>query len=710
MSENSFVDVFVSEQPFPALVYRTGMTTYQEALIDGQFIGRVWNTQGSVHRDESTIDPSSHPTPQAFWLEVDGQLLHSHWEWGGIEKTESDNSLHAVITLKHSVRPVEVKVHTILDGTPVITRWLEVTNTSDKPAALSRAYPWSGVLHTGSTRDMLYGEDEPEQRYSIGYMTDTRWGGEGNFEWHPLPSAGYRIDGRYRRLRHRHPMFILRNELTGEHFIGQFAWSGGYSFEFDYDDRPGVSQRDPRLFFRAGVDAPAPFRTIAPGETVAVPEMHLGLVTGDFDEAVQSMHDHLRKSVFPPQPRGHGGWVEVGIGPEYEFAEEMVRNCIDMAADIGAEIFFIDAGWYADSGGLWYETLGDWNLGGRLPNGIAPIREYVKSKGMLWGLWMEPERLGVKSKTYQEHPEWIHKNYRGQEIGGWIDLTIPEAAKWMEEQIIRVITEHELDFFRLDYNVGGAYGAGGHLRDGYLENTYWRYYEAFYGIMSRVHERFPDLIMENCAGGGGRTDIGTVRLFNHTWVTDYQAAPRSFSISNGMTIALPPEYVDRHLLGVGQNSHLAGDLDFQARLSLFGRPTIAGMFSPVGSKRNPLVIDRVKRTVELYKNFVRPFMPTSRLYHHTPAVTQRNPKGFGVLEMVSEDRSKAIAGVFKLGGMAQSDYLLRFRGLDPAKEYQVTIDSTQTTFEADGDDLMYEGLALHLEAPLASELLIVSEE
>ena len=196
-------------------------------------------------------DPAKHPAPQAFWVELDGQLLRSHWEWGGCKQHRDDKGLEAVVELRHTVRPVVVRVHTLLDGTPVLTRWLEITNTSDQPAALSAAFPWSGVLQTAS-----HDIDDAQSPYSVGYFIDSHWGNEGDFDWRPLPYAGYRIDGRYRRDRHRHPFFVLRNHATGEHFVGTLAWSGGYVFEFDLDD--GYERGDvvARLWFRAGPDAP----------------------------------------------------------------------------------------------------------------------------------------------------------------------------------------------------------------------------------------------------------------------------------------------------------------------------------------------------------------------------------------------------------------------------------------------------------------------
>jgi len=97
---------------------------------------------------------------------------------------------------------------------------------------------------------------------------------EGAFRWFDLPFAGYRVDGRWRRNRHRHPWFALRNNASGEHFIGQLAWTGAYSFEFDLsEDAVGMPSIDKSssLFFRAGPDAAAPQRVIAAAETVCMP-------------------------------------------------------------------------------------------------------------------------------------------------------------------------------------------------------------------------------------------------------------------------------------------------------------------------------------------------------------------------------------------------------------------------------------------------------
>lgn len=701
-ASNTFADVYLPEGAEPEITYRSGLVAYQEALIHGQFVSRGWNGSGYTNPPEERLDPSKHAAPQAFWVEVEGHLLCSHWEWRGCKQQQGERGLEVIIELAHTVRPVMIRVHTLLDGTPILARWLEITNTAGRPVALSACYPWSGVMQMIPRRSDA--EDSP---YSVGYFIDTHWGNEGDFEWRPLPYAAYRIDGRYRRDRHRHPFFVVRNHLTGEHWIGELAWSGGYAFEFDVDDGDRTSSR---LWFRAGPDAPAPLRIMAPGETVTTPEMHLGLVLGDLDGAIQAMHEHLRQSVLRPRPADRAGLVESGIGPEQEITPDLVWHEIDVAASFGAEVFFIDASWYAPPRSHWWSTVGDWQVDPqRFPEGLKPFREYVHQKGMLWGLWMDAERIGAESQIVQEHPEWLARRYDGlPEPGGLLDLTQPAAAQWMEDQIASLIDREKLDFFRLDYNVGGL-GAGSQgLQSGFIENGYWRYYEALYAIYARLRARFPRVIFENCAGGGGRTDAGMVRYFTHTWITDWQIAPRAFSITNGMTMALPPERVDR-LAGMGQSGQRTATLDFQLRLLLFVHPTI-GWLHIRGANPNPVQLARVKHMVDLYKGFVRPIHETSRIYHHTPVVKGFDPCGWGVLELAAQDRTRAIAGLFRLSDPAEPEYLLRLRGIDLSQRYRVTFDNTGESCLLDGYTLCKVGVPIRLEAALTSELLIVEAE
>ena len=86
---------------------------------------------------------------------------------------------HAVIRLAHQRRPVEVAIHTRVDGGPFMLRWLEITNTHDRPIAISAVAPWSGLIWNHRA-----GEHTPlgaESPFELAYNHHFRWGEEGDF-------------------------------------------------------------------------------------------------------------------------------------------------------------------------------------------------------------------------------------------------------------------------------------------------------------------------------------------------------------------------------------------------------------------------------------------------------------------------------------------------------------------------------------------------
>lgn len=218
-------------------------------------------------------------------------------------------------------------------------------------------------------------------------------------------------------------------------------------------------------------------------------------------------------------------------------------------------MFTVDAGWYGDKDTNWWRTVGNWRAGNRLPRGLEPVFDYARAKGLLCGLWFDCERAGAESDVAREHPDWF-LSYYGHPSDE-LDLTNPVVQQWLEEALTRVIGQYRLDLFRLDYNTA-VYEGGQTLRDGYWENTRWRYYEFINGLYARLEQRFPGIILENCAGGGGRSDLGMLGRFHYTQVTDWPLLPRAARILNGMSMALPP---DSFLFwtGVGQAGNLTGD-------------------------------------------------------------------------------------------------------------------------------------------------------
>ena len=271
---------------------------------------------------------------------------------------------------------------------------------------------------------------------------------------------------------------------------------------------------------------------------------------------------------------------------------------------------------------------------------------------------------------------------------------------------------YEVDLFRLDYNISDAEifvrSCGG---SGVVCNTI-EYCNAVNSMYRRLRKRFPNMFFENCASGGGRTDIGMVSDFTHTWVSDWQVAPRSFAVTNGMTMALPPEYVDR--LASGMYCHTRASLDFQIRQTLFGKPT-TNSYNPVGSKNNCAQIAFVKHCYDIYKNFIRTFAEDSNIYHHTPEIYDLRPQGTGIIERAASDGSKSVIGVFRLADATdKQDVIVYPRGIDIGSKYKVLYDNEfikgrTAQSIVDGYNLINDGIRVRIEDSLTSELVLIEK-
>jgi len=702
-------DIAFPQGDRPMARYVSSTTVYEEALEHGRLIGLYWSASGQVQRENVTknlpgLDSLKRPL-QSFELELDGQSLHNRWTWKGAHHRvgERAGTVEAVIELVHGVRPVSVKVVTRLDGTAIMARWLEITNTGKAPAALSKVSPWSGALWNTTVKDfrpVILSQaanpsfDTSETRFSVGYFSAEHWGQEGDFVRQGLRRDTLRIERGSLGRPHGPPYYVVENNETGECFIMGLAWSGNYAADFS-------AEFDPLLTFRLGPLAAAPLRVIAPNETLKSPEVHLGIYHGSTDGAVAAWYAHMRTSVVPRSPKGREMYTVAGR--VVEEPDDWILREIDIAAEMGVEAFMVDAGWYGDSFASWWERRGDWNEGTWLPGGLKGIEAHVHKKGLLFGLWQEPEAISKNSRLYAEHPDWTLHSDEGRECGEMLDLSNPEAAKYLEDSVLGVLRQNKLDFYKIDYNV--QVGEGGQsLRDGYSENETYRHYERIYGLFDRVRKEFPNVNLEDCAGGGGRLDLGMLSRFHYATESDWSVHPYAIRTLNALTRFIPPEalcYYHNHIA----HAHQMADLDTHLRVTLFALPIFVG-FGAQDADRSTEYFQTTRRYIELNKSFCRKVMVAGPVvYHHTPDIGIYSPAERCVLEYASPDRSRAYAGVFQLSPHGQ-EFVFRPRGLDPSRTYEVRLDNAGTAFRSTGSDLARNGLLVQLDRALTSELIL----
>jgi len=715
--------------------YVSGPIVYDEAFQAGRLVTRYWNPNGQVwpemHYDRLTWGPDE--PADSFQLAINGRNLAGGFEWVSATR-EPDPSrwrarrgpdgvalpvVHGVIRLAHREAGVDVAVHTRLDGSPFVIRWLEITNRNGQPVAITAVAPFSGLLWAHRYEEQL--PPEKNSAFELAYNHHFEWGWEGDFWFESLPEGRKAVDGGKKgRSGWGRPAFWARNLNNGQTFVCELAWSGNYEFALEHrrGDPSAYAQPFRNLFFRMGLSGWDPaLRVIDPegGETVETPAVHMALFQTNSDVIVQATHDHVRHVVMPEQIPGREAEIEAnhrGYLCDRENVPDIIKD-IDVAAAIGAEMYVIDAGWYGNEPNQWWNNTGDWFEGKWMApgGGLRAVVDHAHAAGMKFGLWVEVEAAGANSTLKRDHPDWLLKRDgeptgSARAVGRALDLTNPQVAAFVEGELERMIRSYDLDMYRLDHN-HEIKPAGNRQYAGFTEDLTWRYYESFGAIFERLRAKFPQVVFQNCAGGGGRLDWGTLSRFHNAELSDWMRMPRGFRILNGVTMSLPPEILLR-TFGTEVPNHVhEGDVDTQLRLC-FSRIIFRGI-APTVEELTPYLAERIAHYFAIYKGLIRPILlQDGRVYHHTPFQPQGAPTPWCALEYARPDHSAAVAVVFRTSSATdhQGDvYCFRPRGLQPGAQYEITLDNTGLSYRASGAELVLHGVPVRLETVFASELL-----
>jgi alpha-galactosidase len=224
-------------------------------------------------------------------------------------------------------------------------------------------------------------------------------------------------------------------------------------------------------------------------------------------------------------------------------------------------------------------------------------------------------------------------------------------------------------------------------------------------MFDRLRQQFPKVIFQNCAGGGGRLDWGILRRFDNTELSDWMREPRGVKILNGLTWVLPPEILLR-TFGT-EVSDLAGDgdIDSQLRQVQMSLPIFRGI-APSLAELNPILREKIRAGVDLYKNAIRPILRDSVVYHHTPQTPYSSESPWVVLEYVSPDKKRSVVTLFRTSNQEDPEYRFVPRGLDSSLTYKVTFENRAETVELSGIQLMIQGVPVRLETSGTSEMLL----
>ena len=717
------VDVFTRTLPDGGeeFCYLSGRQLLCESAENGIYGMRWRSGEGQVvpdfHIDPGNLRPSfkiglmrdKRPVDASVgWeLENSGRLMHMPLE--EVRGIDAEKDIIYGVKLLNRDAELRVTVYTLLNGGDFIVRWLEIENVSLETAALTEVYPLSGTVW----RQIMREETVEGVPFEAAYSHEDQWGREGDFRFDrlekPLAVGSSRGKSGYRR-----PAVWLHNRCGNETLVVEYAWSGSWQMNItpSYEDNKAVCSIDAGMLPSdelRRIDSSLPenyaIRVLSPGEKAVTPAVHTALLREPFDRIVQLTHEHIRSSVLPKLPSGvraceieanHRGYL---CDREND---ENIRRDIDIAASMGVEMYVFDAGWFGkNERNAWWNNAGDWVPGPWLEKGIKSISKYAHDKRMRFGLWCEIEAAGSASSLKARHPEWI--------VGRCLDLSIPDCEDHCTSEICRIVDDYKIDMFRIDHNNDIGHSMS-RARDGYIENTGWRYYEAFARMMRKVRRRYPALELQNCAGGGGRLDLMTLSLFHNTEFTDWQRRPRTTRIYGGLTMALPPHILLYTFGTEAQDLSTDTDIETQLRAALLGRPILRGI-APTEKQLNSYLKDTIKDKLELYKSFIRPMLENCLMWHHTPFQPVMQPGKPGeetVFEFASPDGGRGLLAVFENSDVPpEKPTVIRPHFIKTNRSYSVTYESTGDRLRCTGQEIMRDGILCRIESGFGSEFILI---
>lgn len=285
--------------------------------------------------------------------------------------------------------------------------------------------------------------------------------------------------------------------------------------------------------------------TLQPGDTFETVPVSVVLADTGFESAVAAMTQFRRVSRAPHEvadalPVIFNDYMNTLMGDP---STDKLLPLIDAAADAGAEYFCIDAGWYDDSSS-WWDAVGEWMPSQRrFPNGIDEVLAHIRDRGMVPGLWLEPESVGLRSPMAVALPEeaFLQRNgIRTAEYGRYhLDFSHPAARAHMDEVVDRLIDGHGVGYFKMDYNI--RTGAGTDTRGSAPGHGLLLHNRALLTWLDGIVSRHPDLIIENCASGAMRSDFAMLGRTHLQSTSDQEDATLYAPISAAAPLMILPE-------------------------------------------------------------------------------------------------------------------------------------------------------------------------
>ncbi|UAJ79862.1 alpha-galactosidase [Leifsonia sp. ZF2019] len=449
----------------------------------------------------------------------------------------------------------------------------------------------------------------------------------------------------------------------GEAWAAHLAWSGDVEYVVEkLPESPGP--------FAAVLGAGEGLRPgeilLADGERYDAPTALFVWSGAGLDGVADRLHRRLRaRATHPssPRPLTLNSWEAV----YFDHDVERLSALVERGARVGVERFVLDDGWFhgrrdANAG------LGDWVVDRAVwRDGLAPLVDRVRSHGMQFGIWFEPEMINLDSDLARRHPDWVLGPSRG--LGATarnqyvLDLTRPEAYALVLDRISAIVDEYAVDYIKWDHNRDLSEAVSG--RSGTDRPAVHAQTLALYRMLDTLRERHPGLEIETCSGGGGRVDLGILDRTDRVWASDCNDPVERLQIERWTRMLVPPELIGSHL--GAERSHTTSrrtDLSFRLVVALTAHAGIEWDLQEADDDD----LERIARWGAAYRE-LRGLIHSGRIVNADLSDTTAALTG-----IVAHDGSRAL---FTWARLATSEPgqsgRVRFPGLDDGARYRVRV-------------------------------------
>lgn len=281
---------------------------------------------------------------------------------------------------------------------------------------------------------------------------------------------------------------------------------------------------------------------LAPGEHFETPEAVLAFSNEGFGGLSRAMHRHVLEHITPeywrgrPRPVLYNSWEGCG----FSFSEKRLLSLAKQAKELGCELFVLDDGWFGarndDTAGL-----GDYRVNTKkLSGGLSHLGASLRELGLSFGLWFEPECVNPDSDLYRAHPDWVIAEDHTPLLGRHqlrLDLSRPEVRDYIVENVTRTLDSAPISYVKWDMNRHSpALGALAH-----------RNVLGLYDVLRRIFSARPELLLEGCASGGGRFDLGILSFAPQIWASDDTDPIERLDIQQGLSYLYPQSTWGAHV-------------------------------------------------------------------------------------------------------------------------------------------------------------------